>query len=148
MPCHIHLRSFHGLPPRLDGDADAGFPDVRRHSRPVITAEAFPGHVRINCEKAGAESFHIYMRRKGQPAFRRLAARHRSFPFVDESPLDRAGVPETREYLVMGIPANEETGQPSDVVAVVLAADFRPPASDPPRDPITVVCSTHPHHEG
>lgn len=147
MPHHILLQSFHGLSPRQEGVADAGAPDAG-HSKPIITAEAFSGHVRIRCEKAGAESFHIYMRRKGQPAFRRLAACHRSFPFLDDSPLAHAGFPETREYLVMGIPANQESGQPSDVVTVVLTADFRPLSPDLPRDPITVVCSVHPHHEG
>ena len=128
MSYHIIPRSFQRLPRHHhDGVGDdlpivpptASGSDAER-GKPIITAEAFQGHVCITGSIRHQDSFDVYMRRKGQPAFRRLAARHRAFPFVDDSPPARADAPETREYLVMGIPADEATGQPSDIVTVVV----------------------------
>jgi hypothetical protein len=71
--------------------------------KPAISAEAFPGHVRIKGRKSGADAFNLYMRLKGQPDFKLVATNRSRFPFDDDSPLTQAGVPETREYRSMGV---------------------------------------------
>ncbi len=87
--------------------------------KPTITAEAFPGYVRIKGKKLGADAFNIHMRLKGQPTFKVIATNRSRFPFDDDSPLAQAGTPETREYQAMGVVADKEIGQPSDIVSVL-----------------------------
>jgi hypothetical protein len=87
--------------------------------KPTITAEAFPGYVRIKGKKVGADAFNIYMRLKGQPTFKLIATNRSRFPFDDDSPLAQPGTAETREYQAMGVVADKEIGQPSDIVSVL-----------------------------
>ncbi len=55
-----------------------------------------------------------------QAHFNLVVARRSRFPFDDDSPLVQANVPETREYRVIGVLADREIGQPSDIVSVVF----------------------------
>ena len=87
--------------------------------KPAVTAEAFPGYVRIKGKKVGADAFNLYMRLKGQTDFKLIATNRTRFPFDDDSPLAQAGVPETREYRSMGVVADNEIGQPGDIVSVL-----------------------------
>ena len=87
--------------------------------KPAISAEVFPGYVRIKGKKLGADAFNLYMRLKGQTDFKLIATNRTRFPFDDDSPLAQVGVPETREYRSMGVLADEEIGQPSDIVSVL-----------------------------
>ncbi len=72
--------------------------------KPAITAEAFPGHIRIKGKKVGADGFNVYMRLKGQTDFKLIASNRTRFPFDDDAALAQTGTPETREYRVMGVP--------------------------------------------
>lgn len=87
--------------------------------KPGITAETFPGHVTIGFTKKGVEGVNVYCRLKGQTTWAKLAFDGHS-PYVDNRPLASATVPETREYMVIGVLNDEETGQMSDIVQVVF----------------------------
>ena len=87
--------------------------------KPEMTADAMPGQVRIRGRKKGVQAMNIYRRLKGQPAWQLAAGNRTKFPFDDDAPLAVANVPETREYSVIGMIANEEVGQRSDIVEVV-----------------------------
>ncbi len=87
--------------------------------KPALSAEAHLGHVRLKARKAGASAITLYTRLKGQSEWKLLIARRTKFPFDDDSPLAVAGTPETREYRAVGVVADEEIGQPSDIVSVL-----------------------------
>ena len=84
-----------------------------------LTAEAFPGYVRLKFTKKGLDGVNIYTRLKGQSAWNFLA-RDTNSPYDDNRALTTAGVPETREYMCIGVVADGEIGQPSDIVSVVF----------------------------
>ena len=63
----------------------------------------------------------IYCRKKGEVTWRLIAVRKRKFPYYDEAPLAVPGVPEVREYMAIGVVADEEVGQPSEIKEVVYA---------------------------
>ena len=89
--------------------------------KPSLRAEAQRGQVRLSGRKNYAETVNIYLRRKGEPAFRLLVAKRKTFPFDDQPPLAQPGVPEEREYRAIGVIGDDEIGQPSDIVAAVFA---------------------------
>ena len=82
-----------------------------------LTAEVFPGYVRIKGKKLGADAFNVYLRLKGESNFKLIAAKRSRFPFDDDSPLAQISVLELREFRIMGVLADEEIGQPSDIVS-------------------------------
>ena len=84
-----------------------------------MTAAVYPGKVTIKFIKKGVEGVNVYTRLKGTSNFIKLAYDSHS-PYEDNRPLATAGVPENREYMVMGVLNDEEIGQPSDIVAVVF----------------------------
>lgn len=88
--------------------------------KPVITAQAFLGRVHIHGNMHRVDSFNIYMRLKGQFQFRLIDARRNQFPFDDYTPLTRSGVPETRQYMAIGILNGQRVGQPSDVITLTF----------------------------
>jgi hypothetical protein len=84
-----------------------------------LTTQTFPGRVTINFTKKGVDGVNVYARLKGQSDFIKLAFDSHS-PYEDNRPLSVAGVPETREYMAMGVIKDEEIGQQSDIVEVVF----------------------------
>lgn len=86
--------------------------------KPTITGEAMPGHVRIRGRKKGAKAMNIYRRLKGQTTWALVAGNRSKFPFDDDAPLAQPGVPETREYSVIGTISDAEVGLRSDIVSV------------------------------
>lgn len=85
---------------------------------PEMTAEAMPGHVRIQGRKKGVQAMNIYRRLKGQTAWQMATTNRTRFPWDDDAPLAQPGVPETREYSVIGVIAGEEVGQRSAIAEV------------------------------
>ena len=63
----------------------------------------------------------LYFRKKGDVQWKLIAVRKRRFPYFDESPLAVPNTPEVREYMAIGVNADEETGQPSEIKEVVYA---------------------------
>jgi hypothetical protein len=87
--------------------------------KPKLTGDAFPGYVRLKFTKKGLDGVNIYTRLKGQSQWNFLA-RDTNSPYDDNRPLLQAGVPETREYMGIGVIADTEVGQASDIVSVVF----------------------------
>ena len=85
-----------------------------------MTAELHPAFVRIKFKKLGVDGLNIYSRLKGQPAWKKLSFDSNS-PYDDHAELAVAGTPEVREYRALGVIADEEIGQPSDIVSVTFA---------------------------
>lgn len=91
--------------------------------KPVLTAVAGRGHVRLSGSKNYAETVNLYLRRKAGPAgeWTVIGIKRKHFPFDDEIPLAVPGVPEEREYMARGVIGDDEVGQDSDIVTVTYA---------------------------
>ena len=90
-------------------------------ARPTIDAEAQRGRVKISGKKPGFDAVNIYFRKKGDVQWRLIAPQRLRFPFYDESALAVANTPEVREYMAIGVIADEEIGQMSEIKEVVYA---------------------------
>ena len=90
-------------------------------ARPSIEAEAQRGRVKITGKKPGFEACNLYGRKKGDVQWKLIAVRKRKFPYYDEAPLTVANTPEVREYMAIGVIADEEIGQTSEIREVVYA---------------------------
>ena len=84
-------------------------------------AELRGGTVRIRWTKGRLDGVNVYMRRQGDSEWA-LLGRDTHSPYDDSSPLGKAGVPEQREYRVVGVKKDLEVGAPSDIVSVVVSA--------------------------
>ena len=100
------------------GDSSEFDPDT---ARPSITVEAQRGRIKIDGRKPGFEAVNVYCRKKGEVQWRLIAVRKRRFPYYDEAPLAVPTTPEVREYMAIGVLADDETGQPSEIKEVVYA---------------------------
>lgn len=87
--------------------------------KPKFSGDAFPGYIRLKFTKKGLDGVNIYTRLKGQNTWSFLA-RDTNSPYDDHRPLSQAGVPETREYMCIGVISDTEVGQASDIVSVVF----------------------------
>ena len=90
--------------------------------KPILSVESLRGHNSLTSRKYAADALNLYMRRKGQTEWQLIAAKRVRFPCDDDTPPLVAGQPEEREYQAHGVIADEEIGQPSDIVSAV----FRP----------------------
>lgn len=88
--------------------------------RPSASAEARRGLVRIRFRKSGLDGVNVYGRRAGEAGWR-LLGRDNQSPFEDRAPLDKPGVPEVREYQLIGVQRDQEVGVPSDTLTVTYA---------------------------
>lgn len=89
--------------------------------QPVLKASAYPGYIRLMGTKRGADSLNLYTRLQGQAAWTLLAAKRMRFPYDDDAPLKVPGTPEVREYRAIGLRADSEVGQLSDIVTATFA---------------------------
>ncbi len=87
--------------------------------KPTLKASVFPKYINLDFVKKGIDAVNIYVRLKGETEWRFLARDTKS-PYHDSENLKTAGVPEVREYMCIGVIADEEIGQESDVVSVVF----------------------------
>jgi hypothetical protein len=87
--------------------------------KPTLKATVFPKYINLEFIKKGIDAVNIYVRIKGGTEWTFLARDTRS-PYHDSENLKTAGVPEVREYMCIGVIADEEIGQESDVVTVVF----------------------------
>jgi hypothetical protein len=83
------------------------------------TAEAHGDTVRIRWKKGNLDGVNVYMRRQGETDWRRLDRDSHS-PYDDRSPLAKPGVPEVREYRVIGVIKDQEVGAPSDILSLLF----------------------------
>jgi uncharacterized protein YqgV (UPF0045/DUF77 family) len=86
--------------------------------KPKLSAEIKPGYILLTFVKAGVDAVNIYYRVKGNGDLK-FMARDTQSPYMDASPLASPAVPETREYMAIGVVGDEEFGLASDIVTAV-----------------------------
>lgn len=84
------------------------------------SAEVQRGRVRIQFRKGPFDSVNVYARRPGQVEWTFLA-RDTHTPYDDCTPLAQPGVPESREYRLIGVCKDQEQGLPSDILHVTCS---------------------------
>jgi hypothetical protein len=77
------------------------------------------GQIRIDFTKDECDSVAVYCRLRGTAAWTKLGLDSRS-PYYDTNPLANPAIPETREYMLMGVIDDLEIGLPSDIVSIVF----------------------------
>ncbi len=77
------------------------------------------GIIRITFKKGSTDGVNIYRRRKGSLTWE-FVARDTVSPYEDRIQLQNLGQPEHWEYCAIAVLKDQEIGQPSDVVEVVI----------------------------
>ena len=88
--------------------------------KPKVTTKVMPGRVVIEFVKSELNGVNVYVRLKGETTWTKLAYDTYS-PYEDNRPLAQAGVPEHREYMVIGVIHDVEVTLKSDIVEAVYA---------------------------
>ncbi|MFN7116689.1 MAG: hypothetical protein ACK4TA_07790 [Saprospiraceae bacterium] len=90
------------------------------HYKPSIKLDVFArGIIRIAFVKGDTDGVNIYRRRKGSLTWE-FVARDTVSPYEDRIQLQNPGQPEHWEYCAIAVIKDQEIGQPSDVVEVVI----------------------------
>ena len=87
--------------------------------QPTLTATSRHGYVELAAKKLGVDSLNLYWRPAGTTAWLLLAAKRVRFPFHDETPPPAGQTMQAREYMAMGVIADEEIGMPSNIASAV-----------------------------
>jgi type II secretory pathway pseudopilin PulG len=85
----------------------------------VLKLSIMGGHIRVDFSKEKCDSVVVYCRLRGTQGWTKLGNDSRS-PYYDTAPLANPNVPETREYMGMGVIDDVEIGLPSDIVSIVF----------------------------
>lgn len=88
--------------------------------KPSVSVELGNGFVRVKYVKKGVEGLNVYSRLSGVAEWTFLALDTHS-PYDDKRVLATAGVPEKREYMVIGVLNDTEIGIPSDTVSITFS---------------------------
>jgi len=94
--------------------SDSALPD-----KPGLKAKARVNDVELSFTKKGLDGVNVYARLKGEASWTFLS-RDTHSPYNDSRPLANAAIPETREYMCIGVMDDEEVGDPSDIVSVIF----------------------------
>ncbi len=94
--------------------------DVVNH-KPIIKVELIASVVRISFKKNNTDGINLYRRRKGELEWQ-FVARDTISPYEDRIQLQQPGQPEHWEYRAIAVLKDQEIGQPSDVVEVIVGA--------------------------
>jgi hypothetical protein len=87
--------------------------------KPTCKASLSGGQIRIDFVKSEADGVVVYCRLRGSPGWNKLGI-DTSTPYFDTNPPAQPSVPETREYQVRAILDDQEIGQMSDIVSLVI----------------------------
>lgn len=101
---------------KLKGAGDGFDPST---FKTVLKLSIVGGQIRVDFTKEKCDSVAIYCRLRGTQGWTKLGTDSRS-PYYDTAPLANPSVPETREYLGMGVIDDIEIGLPSDIVSIVF----------------------------
>lgn len=85
--------------------------------KPSIRARCEGNKVRVFWTRGFLDGINVYVRKEGELKWRKLDRDTRP-PYEDTTPAEHNG--EVREYRVVGVINDEEVGQPSDIVTVVV----------------------------
>jgi len=104
----------------IEGPAAAALAAITATAQPVVRGRALvSGGAEINSTKGEAEAVDIYCQRDGDAAPVHLA-RVMHLPYQDVRPSLAAGKPETREYYSVFVRNDQQYGQPSATIKVVV----------------------------
>lgn len=93
--------------------------DVINYKPPIKLDVLARGIIRISFTKGSTDGINIYRRRKGSLTWE-FVARDTVSPYEDRIQLQNPGQPEHWEYCAIAVIKDQEIGQPSDVVEVVI----------------------------
>ena len=88
--------------------------------QPPLEATARHGYVELMAKKLGADSLNVYWRPAGTATWNLLSAKRARFPFHDDTPAPAGQTMQAREYMAMGVIADEEIGNPSNIASAVF----------------------------
>ena len=104
----------------IEGPAATALAAITATAQPVVRGRALVGGgVEINSTKGDAEAVDIYSQRDGDAAPVQLA-RVMHLPYLDARPLLVAGKPETRTYYSIFVSHDQQYGQPSATIKIVV----------------------------
>jgi hypothetical protein len=103
----------------LQIEASGGGTASQANKSPSLSVEAQPGFVRLSFRKMGFDSVNVYARLRGESAWH-FVARDTHSPYNDHRPLATPGVPEVREYRLVGVVKDEEQGLPTDAASIAV----------------------------
>lgn len=101
---------------RLKG-SESGFDPAT--FKPKLDPSVIGTQVKVKFTKGECDSVEIYGRLRGQTGWTRLGLDSAS-PYFDTRPLANPPVPETREYMGIGVIDDIQVGVPSDIVSVAF----------------------------
>lgn len=94
-------------------------PTALESYKPPLRIAKQAGRVELRFTRGKLDGVNVYMRKKGEAAWR-LLDRVRYSPYADVTPTSTPGVPEVREYRVFALYKDKEVGQPSDIVSTTV----------------------------
>ena len=118
-----NLKATHGF---TDGDAKTLGVYVTPETfdpntyQPPLQATSRHNYVELSAKKLGVDSLTLYWRPAGTAPWTLLAAKRVRFPFHDETPLPAGQTMQAREYMAMGVIADNEIGNPSNIAGAVF----------------------------
>lgn len=89
--------------------------------KPAFKLSVEGGRVRVLWIKGDLDAVRIERRHAGEQGWKQIGIDMRP-PFDDYDPLKQPGVPEAREYRLIGVVNDEDVGAPSDIVSVLVSA--------------------------
>ena len=119
-----HLKTYEGWTPEMSAKLQTDTIRVKKdlsNYQPEVELSLNGGLVQIDFTKNGASGAHIYRKLPGDAALV-MAGRSTDSTFIDPLPLQTPGVPELRQYVVVLLKKDKETGLPSKVMTIVLGA--------------------------
>ena len=118
-----NLKATHGF---TDGDAKTLGVYVTPETfdpntyQPVLDATARHNYVELMAKKLGADSLNLYWRPAGTATWTMLSPKRTRFPFQDDTPPPAGQTMQAREYMAMGVIADTEIGNPSNIASAVF----------------------------
>ncbi len=111
-----------GLALGIEGPTAASLAAIAATAQPIARGRALvSGGAEINSTKGEAEALDVYCQRDGDAAPIHLM-RVMHLPYIDARPLLAAGQPETREYHTIFVRNDQQYGQPSATIKVVVTS--------------------------
>jgi hypothetical protein len=119
-----HMKTHPGWTPEMSARMQTDSIRVRKDLngyQPEVTLSQNGNLVQIDYTKYGASGAHIYRKLPGETVMT-MIGRSTDSTFTDPLPLAVPGVPELRQYMVILLIKDEETGLPSKTMTIVLGA--------------------------
>ena len=88
--------------------------------QPPLHATSRHNYVELAAKKLGVDSLNLYWRPAGTATWNLLAVKRVRFPFHDETPFPAGQTMQAREYMAMGVIADIEIGNPSNIASAVF----------------------------